>query len=83
MPRAIKAKRGPDYIADYKIKDLERMLKMLPDEKPRMMIHAAILRKEGNICGDTEKILKKSQSTIHDWLVRLEEGGFVPHTSGQ
>ena len=48
---------------------------MLPDEKPRMMIHAAILRKEDNTCGDIERILKKSQSTIHDWLVRLEEGG--------
>ena len=66
MPRAIKAKRGPDYLADYEIKDLERMLKMLSDGKPRMMIHAAILRKEGNTCGGIEKILKKSQSTIHD-----------------
>ena len=75
MPKAVKIKEGAEYLREIDIGDLERMRDMLPSGKPRLRVQAAILRKKGMSVGEIGAALGENPSTIHNWLLRLAEGG--------
>ena len=75
MPKAVKVKRGAGYLPKTDIGDLRRMRDLLPCGKPRLRVQAAILRKEGRSVGEIGTALGENPSTVHNWLLRLAEGG--------
>ena len=71
----MKVKKGSEYLPKYRMVDLEQMRNKLPRGKPRLRVHAAMLRKAGKSCKDIGATLGEKTKTIYDWLRRLTEGG--------
>ena len=64
----MKVKKGSEYLPEYRMVDLEQMRNMLPRGKPRLRVHAAMLRKAGKSCKDIGATLgeKRPCPKIHD-----------------
>ena len=71
----MKVKKGSEYLEGYTIENLERIRKSLSRDKPRLRVHAAMLRKKGKSCREIGETLGENTQTIYEWLRRLEEGG--------
>ena len=57
MTQSIKVKKGEEYLPKYRMDDLEQLRKRLPRGKPRLRVHAAMLRKEGKSYKKTGHII--------------------------
>ena len=75
MTQSIKVKKSEEYLPKYRMDDLEQLRKSLPRGKPRLRVHAAILRKVGKSCKEIGVMLGEKIPTIYDWLRHLMEGG--------
>ena len=66
MTQSIKVKKGEEYLPKYRMDDLEQLRKSLPRGKPRLRVHAAILRKVGKSCKETGVMPGEKIPTIYD-----------------
>ncbi len=75
MNRARHVKRGDEFLRDVSLSELEQIRSEEPHGKAKAMLQAAIHRKKGETPDAISKAIGVATSTIHDWLLRLEEGG--------
>ena len=75
MDRSKRVKRGDGFLPDIGLPELEQLHRGEPHGKTRTMLQAAMRRKKGEILESISNAIGVAISTVHDWLLRLEEGG--------
>ena len=75
MPRTLKVKRGDEFLPDVSISQLSEMQGNEPPGKPRDRLKAAKLRKRGWTLDRIADIVEYAKSTVHGWLLRMQEEG--------
>ena len=75
MNRTRHVKRGDKFLPDVSLSELEQMRRKEPHGKTRTMLQAAVCRKKGETRSTISNGIGVTISTMHDWLLRLEEGG--------
>ena len=64
---------GEEFLKDINEGELVSMQAMEKDYKVKAMLQAAIHRKRGMLLKEISEAIGKAMSTVHDWLMRLEE----------
>ena len=64
---------GEEFLKDINEGELVSMQAMEKDYKVKAMLQAAIHRKRGMLLKEISEAIGKTMSTVHDWLMRLEE----------
>ena len=77
MNRARHVKRGDGFLRDVSLSELEQIRSGEPHGKAKAMLQAAIHRKKGETLDAIPKAIGVATGTMHDWLLRLEEGGLA------
>ena len=67
-------KLGEEFLKGVSVEDLKSMQAGEKDYKVKTMLQAAMHRKRGLFLEEISKAIGKAKSTIHGWLVRLENG---------
>ena len=75
MDRSKRVKRGDGFLPDIGLPELEQLHRGEPHGKTRTILQATIRRKKGEILESISNAIGVAISTVHDWLLRLEEGG--------
>ena len=75
MPRILKVKRGEEFLPDVSISQLSEMQKNEPPGKSRDRLKAGKLRKRGRTLDRIADIVEYAKSTVHGWLLRMQEEG--------
>ncbi len=75
MPRTLKGKRGDEFLPDISISQLSEMQRNEPPGKSRDRLKAAKLRKRGWTLDGIADIVEYAKSTVHGWLLRMQEEG--------
>ena len=72
MPRAVRMKRGEEYLPKVPLPVLEEMRRREKPGKSRDRLQAAVLRKRGGKIWRIAKIVGRHSSTVSRWLRRME-----------
>ena len=75
MPKAVRVKRGEEYLHDVSLPELEAMYRREPPGKSRDRLQAAVLRKRGETVEQIADMVGRHFSTVHRWLYRMERDG--------
>lgn len=68
-------KKGNEFLINISRRELKCLYKHEKKAKSKLRLLAAIHRKDGKTLDEIAYALDKPKTTIHDWLVRLENSG--------
>ena len=83
MPRAVRIKRGDEYLPKVPLPVLEKMHRHEKPGKSRDRLQAAVLRKRGKKMEQIAKIVGRDPSTVSRWLRRMECEGLEARHDGK
>ena len=75
MPKAVRVKRGEEYLHGVPLPELEAMYRREPPSKSRDRLQAAVLRKRGETVEQISDMVGRHSSTVHRWLYRIGRDG--------
>ena len=75
MPRAVRTKRGEEYLPGVHLSELEEMHRRERPGKSRDRLQAALLRKRGWKIVKMARIVGRDPGTVSRWLRRMDLGG--------
>ena len=75
MPRAVRTKRGEEYLPGVPLSELEEMHRRERPGKSRDRLQAALLRKRGWKIVKIARIVGRDPGTVSRWLRRVESRG--------
>lgn len=67
-------KKNDSFLPDFSKETLNQLYRKEKNAKAKLRLLALIQRKEGKTLDEIASSLKKPKTTIHDWLLRMENG---------